>query len=72
VTEQTPDDVPCRHCGEPIFWDEICWVHQNGWATCGTTMRGGTPVGASVVLDPEIVEDPSYKGKNAEPIGKWS
>ena len=34
---ETPDGVPCRHCGEPIFWDEICWVHANGWATCGTT-----------------------------------
>ena len=67
----TPDGVPCRHCEQPIFWDEICWVHANGWATCGTTMRGGTRTG-QVVVDPEIVEDPAFKDKRAEPVGEWS
>jgi hypothetical protein len=70
--EPTPDGVPCRHCGQPIYWDEICWVHANGWSTCGTTMRGGTRLPSGLLLDPEIVEDPQYKDKRAEPVGNWT
>ena len=72
MTEQTPDGVPCRHCGKPIFWDEICWVHQNGWADCEVTITGGTHIGTGVVLDPEIIESEEFKGKHAEPVGEWS
>jgi len=69
---ETPDGVPCRHCGEPIFWDEICWVHGTGWANCGITMIGVNTGG--IMIDPEIVEDPVHKAANhcAEPVGEWS
>jgi hypothetical protein len=69
---QTPDGVPCRHCGQPIFWDEICWVHESGWATCGTTIRGGINLGGGLTVDPEIIVDPAYEDKRAEPVGEWT
>ena len=69
----TPDGVPCRHCGHPIFWDEICWVHSNGFADCGIIIGGGTKVGR-IIMDPEIIVDPTHKEAkhNAEPEGEWS
>lgn len=43
MSDPTPDHVPCRHCGEPISWDEICWTHDsNGFADCGLLVCGGT------------------------------
>jgi hypothetical protein len=71
MTEPTPDGVPCRHCGAPIFWDEICWVHANGFADCGLQVVGGKVIG-DFSIDPEIIEDPKFKDKRAEPIGTWT
>ena len=71
----TPDGVPCRHCGEPIYWDEICWVHGTGWADCGVIISGGTYIPKiGVIMDPEIAVDPTHKEAkhHAEPIGDWS
>jgi hypothetical protein len=68
----TPDHVPCRHCGQSISWDEICWTHDNsGFADCGVTIRGGIKFG-SVTIDPEVIENPEFGGKRAEPVGQWS
>lgn len=72
VEQPTPDGVPCRHCGLPIYWDEICWVHEHGFADCGLTMSKGTPILGVGVLDPEIHQSPSFKGKMAEPQPPWS
>ena len=76
MANPTPDGVPCRHCGEPIFWDEYCWVHSNGWATCGTVMTGGKSLSmsdvASIRVNPEIKAEGPHKGKTAEPEGDWS
>ena len=71
---QTPDGVPCRHCGQPIFWDEICWVHQNGFADCGLTILPGTgkQIAPGIVTDPQFAIEVKYKGKMAEPVGEWS
>jgi hypothetical protein len=68
----TPDGVPCRHCGQPIFWDEICWVHSNGFADCGLIIQGENVGG--LIIDPEIIVDPTHKEANhrAEPVGPWS
>jgi hypothetical protein len=70
--EPTPDGVPCRHCSQPIFWDEICWVHSNGFADCGLTIGGGVQLGGGLSIDPEIVVDPDYADKRAEPVGNWT
>lgn len=43
--QRSPDFSTCEHCGEPIGWDDYCYVHTNGWAECGTTITGGEPVG---------------------------
>ena len=71
----TPDGVPCRWCGQPIFWDEICWVHDNGFADCDLTISGGTPIGAvegaTVVLDPTIKVEGPNAGRHAEPVPPW-
>lgn len=68
----TPDHVPCRHCGQPISWDEVCWTHDSsGFSTCGTVVRGGTTLVPGITLDPDIIEDPQYNGKTAEPVGDW-
>jgi hypothetical protein len=71
--EVTPDGVPCRHCGKPIFWDEICWVHDNGFADCGLSIEGGTRIDR-IIMDPDIYVDPTHKaaGNKAEPEGEWS
>lgn len=72
----SPDFAVCEHCGEPIGWDDISYTHMsNGFATCGTIVGGGTkirsflgaPMPAGAVLDPEIIEDPDFAGKRAEP-----
>jgi len=72
MTEPTPDHVPCRHCGEPISWDEITWVHDNtGFADCGLVITPGIRFG-SVILDPDMdVQGPSA-GKRALPHDPWS
>jgi hypothetical protein len=72
---QTPDHVPCRHCGVPISWDETCWTHDNtGFADCGLTVRGGTPVRdhPEVVMNPTLTVEGPHKGKHAEPVGEWT
>lgn len=69
---KTPDGVPCRHCKQPIFWDEICWVHRNGFADCDLTIGGGTKIGRGLTLDPELKVDGPNAGQHAEPEGKWS
>jgi hypothetical protein len=69
--EPTPDGVPCRHCGQPIYWDEICWVHSNGFADCGLIIGGGKAFGG-ITLDPEMHMDPDYADKRAEPVGNWT
>jgi hypothetical protein len=71
---QTPDGVPCRHCGKPIFWDEICWVHSNGFSDCGLVITGGKRIGTQVVLDPSFIptNDPNLKDKRALPHDPWS
>jgi hypothetical protein len=73
IEEPTPDGVPCRHCGQPIFWDEICWVHHNGFADCDLTISGGTKMGAWTI-DPMLTPttDPALKDKRAEPVGDWT
>jgi hypothetical protein len=72
LAELTPDGVPCRHCGKPIFWDEICWVHDNGFADCGAIISGGRQVGDGVVIDPDINVVGIHKGNRAEPVGEWA
>jgi hypothetical protein len=73
---ETPDHVPCRHCGLPISWDEICWIHDNtGFADCGLTMRGSkVVVGETMyaVIDPDLKVEGPHAGKRAEPVGDWS
>jgi hypothetical protein len=71
IEEPTPDGVPCRHCGQPIFWDEVCWVHDNGFADCGLVIQGGMRFG-SVILDPQMDVQGPHAGKRAEPVGDWS
>jgi hypothetical protein len=68
---QTPDGVPCRHCGKPIFWDEITWVHGNGFADCGLVVTGGDSV---LTVDPKLIptDDPKLKDKRALPHDPWS
>jgi len=75
----TPDGVPCRHCGHPIYWDEICWVHANGFADCGLIIGGseaktGDKGRMILIMDPEITVDPTHKEAKhmAEPVGPWS
>jgi hypothetical protein len=70
----TPDGVPCRHCGTPISWDETCWTHDlTGFADCGAIIGGNVENFGNflVISDPEIVVDPEFKGKYAEPMGDW-
>lgn len=59
------------NCGVPIAWDEYCYVHENGWADCGTTIEGGTEIAPGVRVDPQIKCDPQYVGKVATPI-EWA
>jgi hypothetical protein len=68
----TPDGVPCRHCGEPIFWDEICWVHRNGFADCGLVIRNPRMKFGSFIIDPDLDVQGPHAGKRAEPVGEWS
>lgn len=71
MNEPTPDHVPCRHCGKPISWDEICWTHDDtGFATCGTIISGGTVIG-SWRVNADIKVDPKFKGTTALPVGEW-
>lgn len=76
MTDPTPDGVPCRHCGKPILWDEITWVHQNGFADCELVIGEGIAIigGAhtQLIVDPGMHQDPDYKDKRALPIGEWS
>ena len=74
MTDETPDGVPCRHCSQPIFWDEICWVHDNGFADCGLVISGGVNFGAGpeVVINPKLTVEGPHKGKMAEPVGEWT
>jgi hypothetical protein len=79
MTPLTPDHVPCRHCGQPISWDEVCWTHDaTGFADCDVQVTGGTPLenflvtpegSYRVLVDPEVcfTERPSL----AEPVGEW-
>jgi hypothetical protein len=69
--DETPDGVPCRHCGEPIFWDEICWVHDNGFADCGLVVGGGGRTRAEIIIDPDLSIEGPHAGKRAEPVGDW-
>lgn len=68
---RSPDRSACRNCGEPISWDEICYVHdKNGFANCGLTVSGGRSVGAALI-NPILTVDPAAGGKNAEPV-EWN
>jgi hypothetical protein len=73
---ETPDHVPCRHCGVPISWDEICWTHDDtGFADCGLVISGGKSVGRSrgeMILDPDLKIEGPHAGERAEPVGDWS
>jgi hypothetical protein len=71
MTKPTPDGVPCRHCEQPIFWDEICWVHANGFADCGLVIEAGDAI---VAMNPKFIEttDPKLKDRRAEPVGEWT
>lgn len=73
-TDETPDHVPCRHCGVPISWDEICWTHDDtGFATCGTIISGGTRSPSDMItVNPDIDVEGPHAGKRAEPVGAWS
>jgi len=74
----TPDHVPCRHCGQPISWDEICWTHDvTGFADCdlkvyGTAVKYGESGKMIMVIDPELKVEGPNAGKTALPIGEWS
>lgn len=69
---ETPNHVPCRHCGHLISWDEICWTHDDsGFADCGLTVSGGRDIGGGVVANPDIVQKSGFDGKRAEPVGDW-
>lgn len=75
MPEPTPDHVPCRHCGVPISWDEICWTHDDtGFADCGLTVSGGisVPGAPSVIMNPTLSVEGPHAGKRAEPVGDWS
>ena len=70
---QTPDHVPCQHCGLPISWDEICWVHDNtGFADCGLVIRNARMKFGSVIVDPQLDVEGPHAGKRAEPVAPWS
>lgn len=73
---ETPDHVPCRHCGVPISWDEYCWTHDDtGFADCGLTIRGGDAIEGrtmTVILDPDLTVEGPHAGQRAEPVGPWS
>ena len=75
--EPTPDHVPCRHCGVPISWDEICWTHDDtGFSNCGTVIRGGDAITGDkdrmiMVIDPDITSEGPFKDCTAEPMGEW-
>lgn len=70
MTEPTPDHVPCRHCHEPISWDEVCWVHDStGFADCHLKITGGEKFGTIAVINPTFTVTELVAGKNtyAEP-----
>jgi hypothetical protein len=72
--DETPDGVPCRHCGKPIFWDEICWIHDTGFADCGLVVSGGKEYSVndlSLLTDPDLAVQGPHAGKRAEPVGDW-
>lgn len=75
MTEPTPDHVPCRHCGVPISWDEMCWTHDDtGFADCGLVISGGTHMisgGVVGIVNPTLTITRT-DGAKAEPEGDWS
>lgn len=75
MTDKTPDHVPCRHCGLPISWDEICWTHDDtGFADCGLTIESSDRIASesmTLLINPTFVKGP-HAGKRAEPVGDWS
>jgi hypothetical protein len=78
MSTETPDGVPCRHCGLPISWDEICWTHNDtGFADCGLVISGGNAIVGDqgrmiAVIDPQLNVEGPHKGQRAEPVGEWS
>ena len=73
---ETPDHVPCRHCGVPISWDEVCWTHDDtGFADCDLHLTGGKRIDAGdvdIIVGPKLNIAGPNAGKKAEPVGEWS
>jgi hypothetical protein len=66
----TPDGSPCRYCGEPISWDEICWIHNStGFANCHFNIEKRTSYG-KIVFNPEMHVDATKPRTNAVPVDK--
>lgn len=82
LDEDSPDFSTCEHCGERIGWDDYSYTHMtNGFATCGTKMMGGSRprgflkrltehLGIEARVDPQVIEDPAWAGRTAEPV-EW-
>lgn len=69
--EQSPDHSTCVNCGEPITWDDVCYVHDGtGFADCGLIIEGGAALGDRLTLDPEIKVDAAFDGMCAKPV-EW-
>lgn len=71
ATPDMPDHSTCRHCAEPITWDDYSYVHDaTGFADCQIAFSGGKKRG-NLLLDPDItVAEGPAKGKRAEPV-EW-
>jgi acetoacetate decarboxylase len=80
--ELTPDHVPCRHCGKPISWDEVCWTHDDtGFADCGVEVSGGQPLenkfagqDGEFIVTSAVLKNPQVVGGGqtcALPCGEW-
>jgi hypothetical protein len=79
VTDREPDHSTCRHCGDTITWDEVCYTHDsNGMADCGLYIVGGerlpesmAGVGTVALIDPSFLAEPDHAGHRAEPV-EWN
>lgn len=73
ATATSPDHSTCRHCDQPITWDEVCYTHDDtGFAECGVTITGGTEVAPGVTVNPRVrAPSGKHRDKRAEPV-EWS
>lgn len=68
---RSPDHSTCSSCGEPISWDEICYVHDDtGFADCGIKFGKAEYETERFVINPEIQQKEEFRGKFARPV-EW-